>query len=509
MSGDSGAPVCVRCAPNLPLLPLSCLCNHHHNNIAPRSSITSRPSPSFLRPRRLRAQMNRWFKAPTVEELERYGAMCVVCHDEISAAGIARAKKLTCNHIFHVHCLLSWWERQRNCPMCRADILPMLQRAEQEQLRAARDAARNVNAAVNGAIVAPRTPALQGQGAAGTPAATGAAAAAQPGPRPTPPMGEVRRTNISLPASSRNSGARGTGAAAGDGGGAASGGLRRRKQQHGGVDDDGGATRDGAARSARRTDRNEKEAISSSKRKDKHKDSRRKRSSSSSSEASGSDSGSASDSHSDRHHRHRKDRHGHRHRSSEKPSTKKDNTGSRRSSSRKFTFDLGPSAAAGGIGSPAAASGAPAAFASPLAQLQAAQMQQFHAAQLQAAAMGGAGFGFGGYGGFPGMNFGMPGMMMHGGYGMGMMGAGMGGLPPQGFGSPLPAGSAGPSAPRPAAGLGSSPLPAGSQAASVDFASMQIASLQAQLQQVQQMQAALQSQQQQASPSTPANDGNS
>lgn len=34
------------------------------------------------------------------------------------------AKKLRCGHIFHVHCLRSWLERQNTCPTCRALVLP-------------------------------------------------------------------------------------------------------------------------------------------------------------------------------------------------------------------------------------------------------------------------------------------------------------------------------------------------------------------------------------------------
>jgi hypothetical protein len=34
------------------------------------------------------------------------------------------AKKLLCGHLFHVHCLRSWLERQHTCPTCRAPIIP-------------------------------------------------------------------------------------------------------------------------------------------------------------------------------------------------------------------------------------------------------------------------------------------------------------------------------------------------------------------------------------------------
>lgn len=37
--------------------------------------------------------------------------------------GNGSAKKLPCNHIFHVSCLRSWFQRQQTCPTCRMDVL--------------------------------------------------------------------------------------------------------------------------------------------------------------------------------------------------------------------------------------------------------------------------------------------------------------------------------------------------------------------------------------------------
>ena len=34
------------------------------------------------------------------------------------------AKKLICGHLFHMHCLRSWLERQHTCPTCRALVVP-------------------------------------------------------------------------------------------------------------------------------------------------------------------------------------------------------------------------------------------------------------------------------------------------------------------------------------------------------------------------------------------------
>lgn len=36
---------------------------------------------------------------------------------------IQGAKKLPCNHIFHVSCLRSWFQRQQTCPTCRLNVL--------------------------------------------------------------------------------------------------------------------------------------------------------------------------------------------------------------------------------------------------------------------------------------------------------------------------------------------------------------------------------------------------
>ena len=49
----------------------------------------------------------------------RTDATCIICREEMTAA-----KKLICGHMFHVHCLRSWLERQHTCPTCRALVVP-------------------------------------------------------------------------------------------------------------------------------------------------------------------------------------------------------------------------------------------------------------------------------------------------------------------------------------------------------------------------------------------------
>jgi hypothetical protein len=49
----------------------------------------------------------------------RSDATCIICREEMTTA-----KKLLCGHLFHVHCLRSWLERQHTCPTCRALVVP-------------------------------------------------------------------------------------------------------------------------------------------------------------------------------------------------------------------------------------------------------------------------------------------------------------------------------------------------------------------------------------------------
>ncbi|CAM6086667.1 unnamed protein product [Calypogeia fissa] len=71
----------------------------------------------FIRYRRLTSNMNEHFQDPTPEEISR-DPTCIICREEMIGA-----KKLPCGHLFHVHCLRSWLERQHTCPTCRAPLL--------------------------------------------------------------------------------------------------------------------------------------------------------------------------------------------------------------------------------------------------------------------------------------------------------------------------------------------------------------------------------------------------
>lgn len=59
-------------------------------------------------------------------DLERSDHACIICREEMTMSTIN--KKLGCTHVFHVHCLRSWLERQQNCPICRNPVFPPTER---------------------------------------------------------------------------------------------------------------------------------------------------------------------------------------------------------------------------------------------------------------------------------------------------------------------------------------------------------------------------------------------
>ncbi|KAL8518589.1 hypothetical protein ACS0TY_009807 [Phlomoides rotata] len=73
----------------------------------------------YIRYRKVTSNMNGRFPDATPEELNASDATCIICREEMTTA-----KKLICGHIFHVHCLRSWLERQNTCPTCRALVIP-------------------------------------------------------------------------------------------------------------------------------------------------------------------------------------------------------------------------------------------------------------------------------------------------------------------------------------------------------------------------------------------------
>ncbi|CAN6201740.1 unnamed protein product [Urochloa humidicola] len=73
----------------------------------------------YVRYRKITSNMNERFPDASAEELDASDATCIICREEMTTA-----KKLLCGHLFHVHCLRSWLERQHTCPTCRAPIIP-------------------------------------------------------------------------------------------------------------------------------------------------------------------------------------------------------------------------------------------------------------------------------------------------------------------------------------------------------------------------------------------------
>ncbi|XP_075255322.1 E3 ubiquitin-protein ligase synoviolin A-like [Convolutriloba macropyga] len=67
--------------------------------------------------RRAIRYLNTMFRDATAEDLT--DNLCAVCREEMTT----NLKKLPCGHVFHTHCLRSWFQRQQTCPTCRVDIL--------------------------------------------------------------------------------------------------------------------------------------------------------------------------------------------------------------------------------------------------------------------------------------------------------------------------------------------------------------------------------------------------
>ncbi|KHJ91530.1 zinc finger, C3HC4 type [Oesophagostomum dentatum] len=84
--------------------------------------------------------MNNLFPIVSAEDLSAMDATCIICRDEMTPE--SAPKRLPCGHVFHTHCLRSWFQRQQTCPTCRTDIL----------------AAAGQRPAANGAIPAAQPP---------------------------------------------------------------------------------------------------------------------------------------------------------------------------------------------------------------------------------------------------------------------------------------------------------------------------------------------------------------
>eukprot|EP01137_Pigoraptor_chileana_P023383 Opistho-2@89580 len=94
----------------------------------------------FFQYRRATANMNQRYPDATREELASVDNTCIICREEMTSA-----KRLPCGHVFHLHCLRSWLERQQTCPTCRA---PVIQDAARATPSVGANAAANATPAV-------------------------------------------------------------------------------------------------------------------------------------------------------------------------------------------------------------------------------------------------------------------------------------------------------------------------------------------------------------------------
>ena len=97
--------------------------------------------------RRAIRNMNAYYPNATAQDIENSDNVCIICRENMLGNG--SCKKLPCNHIFHISCLRSWFQRQQTCPTCRMDILRVNQEQQQQQQagngQAAAAAANNNN----------------------------------------------------------------------------------------------------------------------------------------------------------------------------------------------------------------------------------------------------------------------------------------------------------------------------------------------------------------------------
>ena len=57
-------------------------------------------------------------KSPSHDEVKATGGTCPICHDNLS-----EPTKLHCKHIFCEECVSTWFDREKTCPMCRAQVI--------------------------------------------------------------------------------------------------------------------------------------------------------------------------------------------------------------------------------------------------------------------------------------------------------------------------------------------------------------------------------------------------
>ena len=64
---------------------------------------------------------------------------CSICWDQVRSTNSANTKRLSCGHSFHLNCILQWFVKSNECPVCRQEQIkdPIILYKEkiQEELR--------------------------------------------------------------------------------------------------------------------------------------------------------------------------------------------------------------------------------------------------------------------------------------------------------------------------------------------------------------------------------------
>ncbi|KAI2800640.1 E3 ubiquitin-protein ligase synoviolin [Blomia tropicalis] len=94
--------------------------------------------------RRAIRNMNSLYPNATAQDIENSDNVCIICRENM--VGNGSCKKLPCNHIFHVTCLRSWFQRQQTCPTCRMDVLRASNTTQQQPQQQQQQQAQQPNA---------------------------------------------------------------------------------------------------------------------------------------------------------------------------------------------------------------------------------------------------------------------------------------------------------------------------------------------------------------------------
>lgn len=63
-------------------------------------------------------------------DLETNQETCSICRDNFSELSVVR--KLSCDHIFHIECIDTWFETNIRCPLCRVDLRDNAEEREEQ-----------------------------------------------------------------------------------------------------------------------------------------------------------------------------------------------------------------------------------------------------------------------------------------------------------------------------------------------------------------------------------------